>query len=522
LPRRRWIVTTLLAIWLVVWVFVAWGANQDDAFIHLRYATFLHRTGFITYDGVHASYGTSSLLYVGLLSVLTAVTSSPLLPHAVSATFHIFLFLFVASWVLRPSVSAKTTGLFLVLLLLLTAPSAVRWLEDGMETSLVMFLVAIVVFHLFQQSKRFTPPPGDVFTSVLLGFLLVLLRTELVLLSVFASSILMLSDAGVRDSDWFARLLHALPRRVHYAVGSIFAAAFIRFTMGSFLPDTAMAKSDGIRVFFPTILNGFHVIGGALLFGVGIFLLWVLSAVLALRIGGPRQLATLLANALFPLLLFLAALRGQKIQGVRYLIWAIFFSVCWNLFELARVRALAATELSPAVERSNRAIAVACVALCMLALGLDARVSYRTLRTRVHTFRAFNGQNLAAALPGELGIAGDVGYISYFTHDTICDTNGLVNGRAFAALTDRQRVAHCVASHPAFLFVLADQAKSFARSIDLTGWKVCGVYDFGNTGNPDRHYLIVRPDRAAATCSATSFQPQPVTVAFIGADYPTH
>ena len=69
----------LLAVWLAIWLAISWPGVQDDALIHLRYASFLNTRHFITFDGVHPSFGASSLLYVGLLALLRSLTKSPLL-----------------------------------------------------------------------------------------------------------------------------------------------------------------------------------------------------------------------------------------------------------------------------------------------------------------------------------------------------------------------------------------------------------------------------------------------------------
>ena len=72
----------LLGVWLAGWIYLSWPAIQDDALIHLRYADNLFLHHFITYDGVHADYGASSLLYVALLAVLRNFTASPNLARA--------------------------------------------------------------------------------------------------------------------------------------------------------------------------------------------------------------------------------------------------------------------------------------------------------------------------------------------------------------------------------------------------------------------------------------------------------
>src|SRR5579875_1939779 len=93
MDRFYGIVLPILGIWLVGWMVLAWSGIQDDALIHLRYAENLLRTHRISYDGVHANYGTSSLLYVYLLAFFCLFTQSPNLPKVLSCCVHLALVL---------------------------------------------------------------------------------------------------------------------------------------------------------------------------------------------------------------------------------------------------------------------------------------------------------------------------------------------------------------------------------------------------------------------------------------------
>lgn len=70
MKQRYLILAGLTGVWLAAALFVSRHYLIDDALIHLRYAALLRRTGFITYDGKLPSFGTSSLLWVGLLALL--------------------------------------------------------------------------------------------------------------------------------------------------------------------------------------------------------------------------------------------------------------------------------------------------------------------------------------------------------------------------------------------------------------------------------------------------------------------
>src|SRR6202789_1710506 len=148
MPKPYRSLTILLAIWLLVWLKLSWPAVQDDAFIHLRYAVNLLRFHMISYDGAHRDYGTSSLLYVWLLAGLRTLFQSPVLPRAVSSVFHVMLFAGLA-WAFPGALRSAPRlawAFALLLLTILVMPMAVRWLDDGMETSLTLCLVSLIAF----------------------------------------------------------------------------------------------------------------------------------------------------------------------------------------------------------------------------------------------------------------------------------------------------------------------------------------------------------------------------------------
>ena len=413
----------LLALWLAAWILLSWPAIQDDALIHLRYASFLRSTHFITFDGVHRSFGASSLLYVGLLAVLRTFTTSPLLSRGVSSIAHVLLFAGFAFfyWRNRLTASLRVQLLTLSLLFLLVAPSAVRWLDDGMETGIVLCLVAVLAFQVHRLSLLSEASSMDYFLSVAIGCLLVFLRIELATAALFASVILIFAAKKSKQS-W----LTLLPANAHFIVGAVLAGIVIRLLMHEFLPDTALAKAHGFSGFSGSLRAAATVLVGALLFGVGNLILWVISAWMVLQHRSARRLPTLVANALFPFVLATAALRGQEIQGARYLVWCFFFSICWNLLELRSVDVKYGVETAPA-PRALSAFLICCVAV----LPFESHWMYRVLSTRAHTMDHFMAENIASPLRDRLGVAGDVGYISYFSQGNICDLSGLGLGIDF-------------------------------------------------------------------------------------------
>jgi hypothetical protein len=134
--------------------------------------------------------------------------------------------------------------------------------------------------------------------------------------------------------------------------------------------------------------------------------------------------------------------------------------------------------------------------------------------------RDFMKEDIAASLQSHLGVAGDVGYLSYFSRSKVCDLSGLVNGRVTARMSAEQRVQNCAAQNPDFALLNSSQADGLGADLNVSTWKVCGEYDFGNLRDPDRHYLLVAPELAASTCRATGSSALPASAAMVDATYP--
>ena len=502
----------LLGAWLAAWMYISWPAIQDDALIHLRYADNLHLHHFITYDGVHAGYGASSLLYVSLLALLRSFTASADLPRAVSSVVHGLLFVGLASaLVARLPTEARVARLAgLTLLVLLVTPSAVRWLDDGMETGMVVAVVSLLAWLIHGQFAAAEKPTGR--GNLLLGalaFLAVLLRTELGLLCGFGFLILAFgrdvrNDAPARPWQSGIALL----------AGAALAVCFIFSTMHVLLPDTALAKSHGIDHWFNPIRDAAITLGGAFLFGVGMLAFWLLTLLLVRLHHGRLSRANVIANAFFPVVLTLASLRGQEIQGVRYFAWTFVVSILWNILELARA---AEPHAKTKLQASQGVLLLsAFLVLIAIALPFETKAMHRVLTRRGDTMRTFEAQHLDV-LRERRGVASDIGYIGYFSGAQICDLAGLVNGRAAARLTSAQRNQACVQTESDFVFGNASQLGSLRKLEDFSGWQVCGRYEFTNVKALDTHYLVVRPAIAEDVCRATGSAMQPLQVLFVAA-----
>ena len=479
----------LAVIWLACWIAAAPYSMLDDALIHLRYASFLHTLHHITYDGIHFTYGTSSLLYVFLLSLLRGISLSPVLPRVVSIVSYALLLILLFR--LRSRFRSGTTPRFLWLALLLAtlAPMAIRWLTDGMETSIV--LIGIVALAVMTVKLQHDPTPSPILLScaLLLGAALVLTRIELLMpLFLSACAIAAIRLEKSPKTGFSATILASCSM----LLGGAIAFLGIRIVFGHWLPDTALAKSGSFSL---DPLFGFaRVTASAFAFGIGVALLTLLSAVLALRAilrgnhARGRLAAWLAINACLPVELLLACMRDQAVQGIRYIVWAFYLAILWNALESAALLEEPSAEAAP--KPVHRALWATYAVLFLCLLPFDARFALRAMRGRSQTFQQMRYAGLEKYKNATV-IAGDVGFIGYFTGAQVCDIDGLVNGRQRATLSKTQRLQVCAKDNPGLLFLTTSQLSGIAPFLDVNRWKTSMIVDFRNVSSNDRHYLML-------------------------------
>jgi hypothetical protein len=507
MPKSYRSLTILLAIWLLVWLRLSWPAVQDDAFIHLRYAVNLLGDHMISYDGVHPDYGTSSLLYVWLLAGLRALFQSPVLPRAVSSMFHVALFAGLALVFPRTLRSAPRLAWAFALLLMtiLVMPMAVRWLDDGMETSLTLCLVSLLVFSISRLGHGQGISKRSFAWLFTLGLVATLARVEFLLLMTVASLTLFFARYESAAPDGLRARLRLLASCAAPLFGSVVAAGVIYLSMHALIPDTAIAKADARAPWMSTLHATISVFVSAMSMGVILVLFWLLTAAGVVVYKRRVSLSMLAANSPFPVVLALAIHRGQQVQGVRYFVWTLIFPILWNILELrwneAEPRRLPAHLLKFA--------AYSVVCLLVIAAPIESVLLHREFRAREHSLAEFRSQHLERLSSLKL-VAFDVGYIGYFTQSSLCDMAGLVNGRASAALPFEDRVKVCAAEHPHYAFVSGFSLWELGKDLDLKGWSICSEYDFANLRAPDLHYLIASPEATAEVCRAAGETPRPL------------
>jgi hypothetical protein len=463
-------------LWVAFWIWVGRYALLDDALIHLRYAHLLRRVGFVTFDGRTASYGTSSPLYVGLLALLSSLSSEALLAKAVSVTFYLGL---LAVVVRLSSQSGPSQAGWAAACLILVSPMALQWLTDGMETGLVALVAVLLPIVALGERTGLTPGPWLTALSFLFGAAAVLLRVELALALFFV----VLGALWLQSPRSFLRL------SVPLALGGLNSMAALELLFGHVLPDTAAAKRGTPMSFLEALFQVGRSTAASLTLGTGLAVLWCCSLLLGLRVADRRgRLALLSCNLLFPCIVASIAVRGQILHGVRHVLWVYLLLVSWNL-------TIAARSLSrppgKALGRGWKIVAAA----ALLALWIfEGRHVAATLGSRGRMLLAMRSEPLAR-LQGTTGAGFDIGFVSFFTRADILDFSGLVNGRATAALAPEQRLRQMAGRNPDFLFVTAPQAEDLKPYLDVASYRICYGYQMRTLTAEQIYFLAVRPGR---------------------------
>jgi hypothetical protein len=501
--RSRDVLLVLLAAWVGAWIFAARFHFLDDALIHLRYADLLREKGFLTFDGVHPSNGTSSVLYVVLLAAAGRIFPSVFLPKLLSVIGYVALLGITLKRALKSWGVARS--LWFLLLLVLASPMAIRWFTDGMETSLATALALLIGYR--------TMPGGALSAGfrksrapLLLAFGWVFLRVETAFLLAFLCLAYAAWGFGTGAKGgriWGTRRERA--GEIQLAMGAALAMLTIRLITGYIISDAAIAKAEGFYGVMPYARLVARAFAASLSLGLGMLLIWVASAILGGRCaGGAKAGALAVVNLALPAELLIAMGRGQMLQGVRYFLPALAVMIAWNLAFLEANRPSGVAALTPQhppgfFSRIGPLIIPGLAILMLCAWPLEGHIVRRIIGLRGAAFQQMRSQHLEA-LAGRVGVAYDIGFISYFTHATLCDMGGLVNGREFARMPPDERARRCAASSPGFAYVNAGQRDDLSAWIDFRGWSVCHVYEPSNVFDRDRHYLLVTPDIAPGDC----------------------
>lgn len=442
----------------VVEIVVARGFLLDDALIHVRNADLALQAGLPT------SFADSSPLFLLLTAAGLALGGSFYVTKILSLAAFIGLvaLLVAAAWRERhPPAQAAIVAL----LVLVLSPFGVKWLTDGMETSLAVVLALLLALTLDGERHR---PVG----VGVIALLCVLLRPELVVLvAVTAVGQLVRSNR---------RLAMAT------ALGGGAALAVLYGAFGDLVSDAAVAKQRygySLAEFVELLAS---VAAGAGLLGVGLVVAWLGLMAVTIRAWRDDPALSLGVLSFLPVLVAIAV-RGEAVEGIRPLLPFLAFALACGV-TLAR-RSVPARPVRARVLLPIAALAVG-------AWTVDAFAFERIVSVQAQSMEAMRTRDWSA-LHGHTGVAWDVGYLAWFTKAPVCDAQGLIDGRAFAHLSLPERLRQC-ATVADFAFVDPARLHILATALDMSGWRVCDRFDFAHRAGPVNVYLIVAPKLAHA------------------------
>ena len=399
------------------------------------------------------------------------------------ASIAAFALLCVAMLGLAGGGARSSRALALAWLWIACSPMGIRWLADGMETSLVAVLAVLLgrSAAAMQEPSDAAGPRRWFAAGAILAVLAVLCRIENLFIVVIAMV------AAMSGRRW---RLH--PFGQGCAAGALLAVGVVFALFGHLLPDTAVAKGAqraGLPAWpdaWAAIESMVYAHAGSSLFGIGTLTVLGASAFLLRR---PWSRADVVVNACLPAFVVLAIVRLQVIQGYRYFASVEFSVVAYNIARFASTPAPA----QAARPRAAPAALMACTAALLAWAASDAMRLVPISEGRSATWRKMRQMDWSA-YAGREAVASDVGMIGYYSGAKIIDLSGLVNGRAFAALQPRDRLEAICRDRDRIAFVFArEYQKESLRCLPLSRWKQVAVFDFTNLKDPDRHELLVPP-----------------------------
>ena len=443
---------TVLEIALIVIAFLAvtWQFRafyRDDAYIHMRYAKNLLTTGGFEYNIGQPSFGTSAPFFTILLAGTGFIlrynwllASKLLCIFGHAATVALFYTTLKKS--INPPQTTRLTFLykryaFLVTLFMLCTPSAARWLQDGMETSLAtLFAMLATLSSIYLYTKS----PANILKYILPAIACALpgiLRIDCIPISVCAILVMFL---------------------VHRNAGKV-GAAFICGTMlctsyliiymllGSFTPDTIYAKSSSFTLLWPV----FGFIGPML----GMSPLWVLPGIIGIIliykafITGSRErihILIIVGLSLCPIIAQIAAgtMAGQPVQGARYFLPALVFA--WGMLSLAPIHEKDNAKIIRANIYAQVTFVIMAIIHCFILWPKFATLSDPKHRVCIMPIQCKNKDILIGCV--------DIGVIGWYSGARIFDLCGLVNGSTLAKMKLKERISatiDCMGPPDAFI-----------------------------------------------------------------------
>ena len=477
----------------------------DDTFIHLRIASNILEKGFYSFNGIERDFSTSSPLYTGILSLGLSFWDSPYLAKFINIFAFILIFILVSAKLIKSKdLEAFITSIFLIGI---SSPLGIRWLTDGMESSIVMLCSLCSSYFLisFFSLKNFRNGVAYSFLISIFFFSSILLRIEFSFL-LFWFSISFLISKFLSKEDLNIKII--INKFLPLFLSIICAFGFIYFVFGSFTPDTSIAKSGLNYSFYFLFKNIARAHISASIFGLSLLINWLLS--IYLLFGNSKKIKNdntkfyyfigFFMNLSFPVMISLIFFKGQMIQGIRYFIFIESFLISFNLFVYKKsinnnfLRTNYPHNHSKEIKKY-----ISILFLCLTISPLfwnDFSVLKKISSGRSETFLKFSRKDFSCLNNSNL-LAWDVGMIGYYSKSKILDPNGLVNGRKIAKLDKNIRLENLLNKREInYAFVNRSQIQELESYLDFSDWEEIDTYKFPNfkKDSEDIHYLLASPN----------------------------
>ena len=413
--KRRWLDLAPAFLLLAALMFPLRGGFTDDGFIHVQYARNLMTRGEYSFNPGETSFGTTSPLWVMALAVLArpfndghalvvaGQTLSWLASFAAVLVFQHLLVLLGAS---------RRTSL-LACIALAADVWLVRWGALGMESSLAACMAALMV----AASVRAYDDPRAAAAFGVAAAVGALVRPELYLaLPVY------FAGALTRRPRPSLRVMLNAALFMLLLVGPWLA--FAKWHIGSFLPNTAGAKSGGF-ISDPVVLAKKLLVPAKIMAGSQAVALVAMLADLAVS---KRRAFVLTPPFRFAALWMLALPLAYVLDDIqvlsRYLL-LITPAVCaggWMSLQslwqssTARVQVSAMATALVAAFAINGAVYARVVIPPSRAFSQDLQVNMVGLARWLHDH----------AQPGDVVAAADIGYLAFYSGCRVLDLGGLV------------------------------------------------------------------------------------------------
>lgn len=388
----------------------------DDGFIHIRYAQNLITTGTYSFNPREVSFGTTSPLWVAMLAAIGYVLGSGEILVSVSRALSwlaAFAAVGAAHKLARMMGAGRVAAIAAAAVLAGDAWFA-RWSALGMETSLA-------VFAILAMGAASTRAYDDRRAAGLFGFFI-------------AIAALVRPEVYLALPVFFVAALWSRTRLRCVVITTAFASAllvpwllFAKFHIGSFLPNTAGAKSGGMILDPVTFVNKFAPIAKIVASSQGIAVLSLLVSVAVLG-----RHARLNRKVRFMALWVIALPVAYVVFDIQVL--SRYVLLVTPIVAVAGVAALDHLPL-PVVRRRVVVIAAASLSIFLNAgfytrVVLPASIAFSDDLT--HELKDLAIYLRDNSPPDAVVAAADIGYLSFYSGRRILDLGGLVEPEMLA------------------------------------------------------------------------------------------